>query len=207
MLHRSLRLQLLAAAAAVGVAANFSAPLGGVLFSIEVTSTYYLLDNYWKSFLSAIAGATSASIIRALFVSKEQAFEQRFMFRTNFRSSSTNDDVWRPPELVLFVLLGITLGFLGGMFVRGFVLILKAKRSWRRSFPHLKRVWKWGLPVMVSIMTSSVTYWPGTFMRCNLSDCIANLVSEKELVVPESWTSVSRYGRVYSDSLMCIQTV
>jgi hypothetical protein len=32
--------QLLAAACAIGVAGNFGAPFGGLLFSIEVTSTY-----------------------------------------------------------------------------------------------------------------------------------------------------------------------
>ncbi len=33
--------QMLAAAVAVGVGSNFGAPIGGVLFSIEVCSTYY----------------------------------------------------------------------------------------------------------------------------------------------------------------------
>lgn len=29
----------------------------GVLFSIEVTSTYFLTQNYWKSFFCAVCGA------------------------------------------------------------------------------------------------------------------------------------------------------
>jgi len=33
------------------------APVGGVLFSIEVTSTYYPLRNYWLAYLSSISGA------------------------------------------------------------------------------------------------------------------------------------------------------
>ena len=49
-----------AAACAVGVSSTFRSPIGGVLFSIEVTSTYYMVANYWKGFLAAI----SASLMR-----------------------------------------------------------------------------------------------------------------------------------------------
>lgn len=41
---------MLAASAAAGVAWAFTAPIGGVLFSIEVTSTYYMVNNLWKAF-------------------------------------------------------------------------------------------------------------------------------------------------------------
>jgi len=40
----------------IGLATVFNAPIGGLLFSIEVTSTYYLISNYWKSFMAAVAG-------------------------------------------------------------------------------------------------------------------------------------------------------
>jgi chloride channel 2 len=49
--------ELLAAAAAVGVACNFAAPIGGVLFSIEVTATYFAVRNYWRGFFAAVCGA------------------------------------------------------------------------------------------------------------------------------------------------------
>lgn len=60
---------MLSSAIAIGVASNFGnfflknifknyvgAPIGGVLFSIEVTSTYYELRNYWFSNFGAIIG-------------------------------------------------------------------------------------------------------------------------------------------------------
>jgi len=43
----------------IGLATVFNAPIGGLLFSIEVTSTYYLISNYWKSFMAAVAGGDS----------------------------------------------------------------------------------------------------------------------------------------------------
>ena len=49
-LNHSLRKQMLAASVAVGVTASFGAPIGGTLFSIEVTATYYFVNNLWKTF-------------------------------------------------------------------------------------------------------------------------------------------------------------
>lgn len=43
---------------AQGVAATFYAPIGGVLFSIEVTTVYFAVRNYWRGFFAACCGAT-----------------------------------------------------------------------------------------------------------------------------------------------------
>lgn len=39
------------------VGACFAAPVGGVLFSIEVTTTYFAVRNYWRGFFGAVCGA------------------------------------------------------------------------------------------------------------------------------------------------------
>ena len=57
--------EMLAAAVAVGVACCFASPLGGVLFSIEVTSVFFAVRNYWRGFFAAVCGAT---VFRLLFV-------------------------------------------------------------------------------------------------------------------------------------------
>ena len=44
---------MLAASVAAGYTAAFGAPLAGVLFSIEVASTYYMVSNLWKAFFAA----------------------------------------------------------------------------------------------------------------------------------------------------------
>lgn len=46
---------MLGAACAVGVVATFGTPIGGVLFSVEVTATYYMVNNLWRGFLGAIS--------------------------------------------------------------------------------------------------------------------------------------------------------
>lgn len=50
--------EMLAAACAVGVGSCFAAPVGGVLFSIEVTTVYFAVRNYWRGFFAAVCGAT-----------------------------------------------------------------------------------------------------------------------------------------------------
>ncbi|XP_068810548.1 chloride channel protein 2 isoform X2 [Struthio camelus] len=58
-------IEMLAAACAVGVGCCFAAPIGGVLFSIEVTSTFFAVRNYWRGFFAA---TFSAFIFRVLAV-------------------------------------------------------------------------------------------------------------------------------------------
>ena len=51
--NSSLRHQFMTAAVAVGVTATFGAPIGGVLFAIEVSSTTFTVANLWKSFFAS----------------------------------------------------------------------------------------------------------------------------------------------------------
>ena len=60
---RATRNQNLAAAVAAGVTAVFGAPVGGVLFSIEVTATYYLVR------YASAAGCGCAGVARPCVVS------------------------------------------------------------------------------------------------------------------------------------------
>ncbi|KRY34476.1 Chloride channel protein [Trichinella spiralis] len=62
--------EILAAACAVGVASTYGAPVGGVLFSIEVTSVFFPLRNYWRCFLASLC---SAIVFRLLTVAFAEA--------------------------------------------------------------------------------------------------------------------------------------
>ena len=55
---------MLAAGCAAGVAATFGAPVGGVLFSIEVTATYYSVAHLWKAMFTAVAAAVVFRVTR-----------------------------------------------------------------------------------------------------------------------------------------------
>nr|CDJ97086.1 Chloride channel domain containing protein [Haemonchus contortus] len=71
--NESMSHELLAAGCAVGVACTFSSPIGGVLFSIEVTSAYFAVRNYWRGFFAAICAATTFRIVRLVVKASESA--------------------------------------------------------------------------------------------------------------------------------------
>ncbi|XP_053548756.1 chloride channel protein 1 isoform X1 [Bombina bombina] len=95
---------------AVGVGCCFGTPLGGVLFSIEVTSSYFAVRNYWRGFFAA---TFSAFIFRVLAVWNKDAVTITALFRTNFRMEFPFD----LQELPAFAVIGICCGFLGAFFV------------------------------------------------------------------------------------------
>lgn len=103
--------EMLQAACAVGVAATFAAPIGGVLFSIEVTSVFFAVRNYWRGFFAACCGATVWRLF-AVWFKNEGAITA--LFKTNFR----NDFPFDPQELFVFALMGVVCGFGGAGYVK-----------------------------------------------------------------------------------------
>lgn len=65
--NESRNTEMLAAACAVGVGSCFASPVGGVLFSIEVTTTYFAVRNYWRGFFGAVCGATFFRLLAVWF--------------------------------------------------------------------------------------------------------------------------------------------
>eukprot|EP00911_Craspedida_sp_UC1_P002998 UC1_evm1s2189 len=106
---KSRRMEMLAAACAVGVASNFGAPIGGVLFSIEVTATgYFAVRNYWRGFFAAVAGAFIFRLLAAVVEGQNITT----LFVTSF-----DDYPYTVFELLAFVALGLVCGILGALFV------------------------------------------------------------------------------------------
>uniref|UniRef100_A0A8C2DY71 Chloride channel, voltage-sensitive 2a n=1 Tax=Cyprinus carpio TaxID=7962 RepID=A0A8C2DY71_CYPCA len=102
--------EMLSAACAVGVGCCFAAPIGGVLFSIEVTSTFFAVRNYWRGFFAA---TFSAFIFRVLAVWNKDEETITALFKTRFRLDFPFD----LQELPAFAVLGIASGFGGALFV------------------------------------------------------------------------------------------
>ncbi|XP_050299927.1 chloride channel protein 2-like isoform X2 [Anthonomus grandis grandis] len=98
-LNENKKLELIGAAYAVGVACTFNAPIGGVLFSVEISTAYYAVRNYWRGFFAAVWGAT---VYRLLFVWIDGTDTIRVVFPTSF----INDFPYDPLELISFAALG-----------------------------------------------------------------------------------------------------
>jgi H+/Cl- antiporter ClcA len=109
--------QMFAASAAVGIGSAFNAPLGGLLFSIELTSTYYLVTNYAKSFVAATAGTFVCSVF--FLTQKNYAGSPRtkntFIEMTFGPENGPPFQKW---ELVIYGLIGILFSWVAIMFLK-----------------------------------------------------------------------------------------
>ena len=123
--NESRNCEMLAAACAVGVASCFAAPIGGVLFSIEVTTVYFAVRNYWRGFFTAVCGATMFRLL-AIWFQREETITA--MFATNF----TMEFPFDPQELLVFALIGVGSGLLGAFYVwlhRQYVIFMRKNKS------------------------------------------------------------------------------
>jgi chloride channel 2 len=80
----------------VGLTTVFNAPVGGLLFSVEVTSTYYLISNYWRSFMVSTIGAVMYAIVL-----KGRGDSYRLY------SVPTLLDPYDSWEFIMFILIGV----------------------------------------------------------------------------------------------------
>lgn len=109
--------QILAAAVAVGVGITFGSPMGGVLFSIEIASTYYNVSNLWKS----LYGSTICCLLFKLIEIDEL---------TNLITSRHYADAGINSHIFTFIPLGIFAGLLGALFVYALGKIVYLKKNY-----------------------------------------------------------------------------
>ncbi|KAI4454529.1 chloride channel protein 2 [Holotrichia oblita] len=146
--------EMLAAAAAVGVGSCFAAPVGGVLFSIEVTTVYFAVRNYWRGFFAAVCGA---AIFRLLSVWFEGADTVTALFKTNF----TMDFPFDPQELFVFAIIGVISGFGGALYVwmhRQYVKFMRKSKTLNNFLQKNRFLY----PGIVAWIVASISFPLGT---------------------------------------------
>lgn len=158
LLHPNYLRQIYAASTAVGVSSTFNAPVGGVLFSIEVTSTYYLVSNYWRSFIAAVAGIISCNLFLLsqsdpLIVLKMAPLPHQFQ-------------KW---ELILFAFMAVALGWAAHWFLKMHQVFNQAIRPLNIARPLVS-------VVLVGIVTAFLVYVTGAYNSKSVS--VLNLVSD-----------------------------
>ncbi|KRZ66672.1 Chloride channel protein [Trichinella papuae] len=102
--------EMVAAGCAVGVTCTFGSPIGGVLFSIEVTSVHFALRNYWRGFFSAVF---SAIVFQLLGILTSNYDSVKTFSPTEFSLKSP----YALQELLAYAILGILCGLFGSLFV------------------------------------------------------------------------------------------
>ena len=149
--------EMLAAACAVGVACCFAAPIGGVLFSIEVTSVFFAVRNYWRGFFAAVFGATTFRLLAVIFGNDPTIVA---IFRTEFNVEFPYD----ARELVIFAAIGIFCGFGGALYVychRRYVLWMRGNKSLNKFLQKNRFIY----PFFISFIISTLSFpdWFGKY--------------------------------------------
>uniref|UniRef100_A0A8C5HKK5 4Fe-4S ferredoxin-type domain-containing protein n=1 Tax=Gouania willdenowi TaxID=441366 RepID=A0A8C5HKK5_GOUWI len=167
--NESRNIEMLAAACAVGVGCCFAAPIGGVLFSIEVTSTFFAVRNYWRGFFAA---TFSAFIFRVLAVWNKDEETITALFKTRFRLDFPFD----LQELPAFAVIGIASGFGGALFVyfnRLIVQFIRKQKAINRFLMKKRLLY----PALVTLLISTLTFPPG------FGQFMAGKLTQKEALV------------------------
>lgn len=119
--NATLRQQILASAVSAGLAATFGAPIGGVLFSIEVAATYFVVSNMWKAFFCA----TWCSIVFKMLNSSKIT---DLITQTDYQAIEFD---W---QVFTFLILGILAGLLGSAAVHftSWMITIRKTKKWGR---------------------------------------------------------------------------
>lgn len=116
------RNQIYQASIAAGVSATFGTPIGGVIFSIEISCTHFHVTGLWRGAFCGIVATVTYGLLHYLNLAEG-------INRTKFPELYVTDDFH------FFVLLGIISGFVGVYFVT----LAKTFIGWRarRAVPWL----------------------------------------------------------------------
>ncbi|KAF1968383.1 Clc chloride channel [Bimuria novae-zelandiae CBS 107.79] len=151
--------ELLSAACASGLSVAFGAPIGGVLFSYEI-STYFPRTVLWRAFLCSMVAAMVLKELNPMGTGKLVLFE------TNYGSD------YRAVHYVVFVVLGLAGGVFGGLFCKMNFLWAKCFRS----FGVIKR--HPVLEVALVVLATALLQFPNPLTREPGDVIIKNLLVE-----------------------------
>jgi len=159
---RALRMQIMACACAVGLASSFGTPIGGVLYALETTSSFYLVATFWKCLLGTLAGALVYEVLYKTPL--VEAFDN-----TSFAPGD-----YTPEQILFFALMGAILGVLGALFVRcvHWVYLMR-----KRKMPGTSRYF---MLFIVGVIGAVIQY-PMHLFRLDPRSAINELFSAAEL--------------------------
>eukprot|EP01028_Stygiella_incarcerata_P002684 TRINITY_DN15097_c0_g1_i2.p1 TRINITY_DN15097_c0_g1~~TRINITY_DN15097_c0_g1_i2.p1 ORF type:complete len:666 (+),score=121.37 TRINITY_DN15097_c0_g1_i2:175-2172(+) len=160
-----LRLQFLATSVGCACAAVLGAPIGGVVFAMEVTSTFYLVSNLWKG-LSAAMLASVFFFVMSVYMEGEESV---CLYPTSFHRHPFGSD-----ELLAFGVLGILGGALGAVFVS----LTRMLINFRERFVMLRDS-LYGVVIFTAFVGCTITFaFP--FMRLESVESLIRVLYQEE---------------------------
>lgn len=173
--NSNIRHLLLSGAVAAGVACTYSATFGGVLFSIEVTSTYYPMSYYLYAFVATIPAGV---VFRTIWNVYLQEPALRPFVPTYFPSDSLTPQWY---EWLLFILIAISFSSLGILFIKLNFNVVRFRRRYATKLPFMG---PFSYTMLVGLLTSLFLYprLIGNFMGLGSSLALKDLYSARDLV-------------------------
>ena len=168
-----LKYQMIAASCAAGVSVAFGAPIGGVIFAVEVTTTFYLIKNFQKGFFCAVAAAV---FVRIMGQQPLVAF-----FVTDFEPFN----LYQTKELLMFALIGV----LFGMAAVGYIVMTRKLLEMRRHYKILVDH-PYGQLMAVAFVCALIAY-PFKSLRTSERRLLDGLFSAES--AGSEWTEPSLY--------------
>ncbi|XP_059807920.1 chloride channel K isoform X4 [Hypanus sabinus] len=195
--NTSKRYEMLVAAAAVGVASCFGAPISGVLFSVEVMSSHFAVRNYWRGFFAATCGAF---MFRLLSVFNNEQETIIALFKTKFQVDFPFD----LPETLIFIILGIICGILSCVYLycqRRLLRYVKGNAFIQNFMATEKTIYSG----VMTLFLASITFPAGLgqFMasRLSMKELLSSLFDHRPWGVLSQNTTLNIHTRVDPDNL------
>lgn len=156
-------MQVLSAATAVGVTSAFGTPVGGVFFSMEVTATFYHVENLWRAFFVSFTAKLLSVVLRKFLPFGLDLFELPAGHIMTFQLV----------ELVAFAIMGVLFGVLSGVFVRLMSLVFRLSRL----HPWLQTSWGQLVRAAVVCLVIALVAFPLPLLRHDTNGIVSYLGS------------------------------
>jgi H+/Cl- antiporter ClcA len=136
---------MLSAAICAGTVVTFGAPIGGVLFAMELTSTYFMVGTLLRCLLCSLAAIIVYFLMHSLPPIKPPE-------HTNF------EDIGLSHELIFFVILGVLSAKVAILFNHILLKIIFLRVKLKN--PFIMNRWKWCSTVIlfISIIGFPINY-------------------------------------------------
>lgn len=131
----------------------FAAPIGSVLYSIEIVKSFFAVRSYWEGFFAATWGALLWRLFGVWFNTNENISH---LLLTEFRKSYPYESL----EICCFALLGVLCGLISYLFVQFQRSIVMFNRK-KTFFSDLLARFPLLYPLIVSLFIASVKYPKG----------------------------------------------
>ena len=150
----------ISASICVGIVIAFQAPIGGVVLGIELVSSNFEVGNLFKSFICSTISYFFSTLLTNVF-------------NINYIKKH-NLEIFYVQDIHLFILLGLTIGFIGSLFLNLYTKFIKFKQKHKKKKIFNKYIYI----VLITILISLLSF-PHHSSKFSFKTIISDLINLK----------------------------